>query len=241
MTLAFVQDMSLCMECQGCRVACQTQNGLPAEQTFVRLRFHDSGTYPRAQHHVARITCQHCLKPTCVSHCPTGATYVGESGLVHFNADKCIGCGWCEKRCPFEVPKVVQGKALRCTGCESLTEYGKEPACVSTCISGALAFGPREEMLQRAEARVAALKVRHPNAQVYSPKSVGGTGLIWVLRDKPEVYGLPLNPRVRPTLSLHDMVQPGTQVSAAGGVLLAGLGWIIARRMQLSETKGGEE
>lgn len=157
MANAILQDMSLCMECQACRVACQAQNGLPPEESFIRFRFREQGRYPNVTHHIARFSCHHCNEAACEEMCLTGATFKGETGLTHFDRDRCIGCGYCEAYCPFWIPELKGGKASRCGGCQDLVEAGKAPTCVSTCISGALSYGPRAEMLKKAQDRVAAL------------------------------------------------------------------------------------
>lgn len=233
---AILQDLSLCMECQGCRVACQMQNGLPPEDVYVTFRFIEQGTFPKVTHHVSRLSCLHCQEAACVQVCPTGATFKGETGLTHYTAEKCSGCAYCVEACPFGIPEIKHGRALRCTGCEALTEKGKPPACVLTCLAGALSNGPREEMLKKAEQRVQALKERYPNAQVYTPEGVGGTNLIWVLRDQPEVYGLPANPQVAASLGIwKEAVQPAGKLAMAATAILGGFSFIIARRNHLRE------
>lgn len=241
-THAILQDMSLCMECQGCRVACQMQNGLTPEQVYIKFRFHESGSFPKVKTEVSRFTCFHCEEAGCVKACPFGAVYKGATGLTHFDLSKCADCGRCGEFCPFDIPTFAEYRPFRCGGCEPLTENGKAPACVSTCMANALTYGPREEMLKKANQRVATLKKRWPNAQVYNPSGVKGTGLIWVLRDKPDVYSLPANPTVDPSLGwLKDMAQPGGGLALAGSALMAGLGFIISRRNLLKETNEGKE
>ncbi|MFZ5827885.1 MAG: 4Fe-4S dicluster domain-containing protein [Bacillota bacterium] len=234
---AILQDMSLCMECQACRVACQMQNQLPPEKVFVRFNFKESGSYPNVRHNIARITCFHCKDAVCVSSCPTGANWKGESGLTHHDPTYCGGCTACVVDCPFSVPVMQDGKAIRCNGCEALTENGKAPACVSTCISGALTYGPRGEMLKRAEKRVATLRGQgYPRARIYSPQGVGTTGLIWVLRDMPQAYGLPANPKTYGSLpDLKEIGGARQAASTAAALVVGALGWVIARREQLKE------
>ncbi|MFZ5815564.1 MAG: 4Fe-4S dicluster domain-containing protein [Bacillota bacterium] len=234
-TYAILQDMSLCIECQACRVACQMQNQLAPAEAFIRYRFAESGTYPRVAYHVARLTCFHCQDAPCVDACPTYATYKARTKLTHHDPEQCSSCGRCAEACPFGHPVLHNGKMLRCTGCPEFTKKGKEPACVGTCITGALSFGPRQEMLARAERRVRALKGRYPDAQVYSPEGVGGTGLIWVLRERPEVYGLPAAPTAAAGFNLlRAAVQPaGTAPMAAAALLAGAVGWVIDRRETL--------
>lgn len=237
---AILQDMSLCMECQACRVACQMEKGLPPDQTYVKFRFNESGKYPDVQYYAARMTCQHCTEAECRLACPTGAVYKGESGLTHWNEAKCTGCGICAKFCPFGAIGITEGTAVRCDGCPDLTENGKAPVCVQTCIAGALAFGPRSEMLAKAQKRVDALKPTCPNAQIYSPTAFGGTNVIWVLRDSPAAYGLPENPqRIEAMETWRLATQPAEQISLAGSLLMGGLSLLISRRIELSEKRGG--
>jgi hypothetical protein len=63
---------------------------------------------------------------------------------------------------------------------------------VSTCPSGALEFGHRQAIIKKALKRVKELKKDFPNASVYGLEEFGGLGVITVLRDKPEKYGLPV-------------------------------------------------
>lgn len=241
-TYAILQDMSLCMECQACRVSCQMQNGLKPEDVFVKFQFAEQGSFPKVSHHISRFTCLHCTEAACVMACPTGAVYKGETGLTHFDGDRCSGCAYCEHQCPFGIPEIKEGRAWRCVGCESLTSQGKAPACVSTCMANALTFGPREELLAKAAKRVEALKRQWPDAQVYTPESIGGTGLIWVLREKPEVYGLPTEPKVAPGLGiLKETVQPFGALTMAAAAVLGGLSFIIARRNHMQEMQEGEK
>jgi formate dehydrogenase iron-sulfur subunit len=213
------------------------QNRLAPEDVYVRFRSLERGSYPKVTQTLSRFTCQHCRDAACVMACPTGAVYKGKTGLTHYKSDKCSGCGYCAKECPFGIPVIKHDQALRCTGCEALTENGKPSACVQTCIAGALSYGPREKMLAKAEQRVAALRGRYPDARVYSPQGVGKTGLLWVLREKPVVYGLPDNPRVAASLGIwKGLVQSACSGPlAAAGLIVGGVSLVISRRNHLRE------
>ncbi len=182
-------DTSLCVECHACRLACQLQNQLPPEDTYIKLKFVERGEFPKVAHLICRQSCLHCLQAPCVEVCPAKAVQKSaQTSLTLYDATKCIGCGLCVKACPFGVPQLKGGKALRCTGCPDLTESGKAPACVGTCITNALKFGEREQLSQEGEKRVAALKGTFPDTLVYSPARLG---LLQVLRDKPATFNLP--------------------------------------------------
>jgi ferredoxin len=50
--------------------------------------------------------CMHCEDPGCLAACPApGAIVQYANGIVDVNPDQCIGCGYCETGCPFDVPR----------------------------------------------------------------------------------------------------------------------------------------
>ena len=87
--------------------------------------------------------CNHCADAPCVSVCPTGASFRAEDGTVQVDPTRCIGCKYCMAACPYSVRWCDEqtGEVHKCTYCEHRTRYGLEPACVSTCPTGARAFG----------------------------------------------------------------------------------------------------
>jgi formate dehydrogenase iron-sulfur subunit len=199
---AILFDSSLCLGCQACRVACQAQNGTGPAATFLRLPTTERGAYPRVAALTRRTACYHCGEAACVAICPVKATYKGPTGLTHVNVEQCIECGLCTKACPFGVPvlranypRAGMRRAFRCVGCESLVNAGQTPACVSTCIGGALRYGPRDQMVREAQARVAALRGSHPAASVYDAPELGGLNVLMILREAPAAYRLPARPQ----------------------------------------------
>jgi formate dehydrogenase iron-sulfur subunit len=80
-----------------------------------------------------------------------------------------------------------------------LLKDGQEPWCVQTCPSQAIRFGERDSLLAEAKARVALLRSRYPNAVVYGETPLGGLGLLLILLDRPDAYGLPGKPVVPST------------------------------------------
>ena len=220
-------DTSLCTGCKGCSVACKAWNDLPAEKTQLITSYQTQKDFtPNTWTYVSftekyengkmnwlmfKSQCFHCTEPACMKACPVGAISQTESGYVLINQDKCIGCGYCAANCPWSVPKTdeTKNKTFKCTGCVDRVENGLLPACVHTCQPGALQFGEREEMLQKAKARLAEVKKANPKANLYGENIMGGTTYVYLLLDEPEVYGLPANPTTPSSLTLwKDIVQP---------------------------------
>lgn len=144
----------------------------------------------------------HCEEPGCLIACPApGAIVQYTNGIVDFQQEHCIGCGYCIAGCPFDIPKfsAKTDKVYKCTLCVDRVNAGLQPACIKACPTGCLQFGTKDDMLEMAEHRVEQLKANgYAQAAVYDPPGVGGTGVITVLAfgDQPELYGLPRDPTV---------------------------------------------
>ncbi|MCS6915817.1 MAG: formate dehydrogenase subunit beta [Myxococcales bacterium] len=153
--------------------------------------------------------CLHCAEPGCLIACPAeGAIVQWSNGIVDFQQEHCIGCGYCMTGCPFHVPKLDArtGRVYKCTMCIDRVSHGLGPACVKACPTGCLEFGTKSEMLARAERRVERLREEgFAQAGIYDPQGVGGTGVIYVLHhaDQPELYGgLPRAPSITAAVRL---------------------------------------
>lgn len=93
-TNVLIINESLCVGCDNCETACaETHGGIS------RLDRDAGPTY--ANVHIP-TSCRHCEQPHCMKDCPPNAIRRAESGEVYINAD-CIGCGNCEKNCPYDV------------------------------------------------------------------------------------------------------------------------------------------
>jgi anaerobic dimethyl sulfoxide reductase subunit B (iron-sulfur subunit) len=69
-------------------------------------------------------------------------------GVVLVDADRCMGCRYCEWACPYGAPRfdAARGVMTKCTLCSDRLEEGLAPSCVTACPMRALDFGTREEM-----------------------------------------------------------------------------------------------
>jgi len=81
--------------------------------------------------------CEHCLNPTCVAACPSGAIYKREEdGIVLIDQDKCRGWRMCVSACPYK--KIYynwsSGKSEKCTFCYPRIEVGQPTVCSETCV-----------------------------------------------------------------------------------------------------------
>ena len=170
----------------------------------------------------------HCEDPGCLKACPSpGAIVKYANGIVDFISENCVGCGYCVKGCPFDVPRISQkdNKAYKCTLCSDRVSVGLEPACVKTCPTGAISFGTKDDMVAYGVKRSGELKERgFQNAGLYNPEGVGGTHVMYVLKhaDKPQLEELPVNPRIDPMVSLWKGLAKPLAVAGMIGAMVAG-------------------
>ncbi|MFS3127295.1 nitrate reductase subunit beta [Nocardioides sp. Bht2] len=81
--------------------------------------------------------CEHCLNPSCMASCPSGAIYKrSEDGIVLVDQDRCRGWRQCITGCPYK--KIYfnhkSGKAEKCTFCYPRVEVGLPTVCAETCV-----------------------------------------------------------------------------------------------------------
>lgn len=237
MTSAFLLDLTRCIGCEACAVACNTGNQLPEGTSYIRLADHTRGTFPDLVGGFDNHRCYHCADAACVNVCPTGALFQ-EDGLTRLNQGACSGCGYCAGSCPFEVPQMAAGKATKCDGCRDVVAAGGPPWCVQTCPSDALRYGERGEIAGEAHRRVSVLRPKYPKAQVYGESQAGGLGVLMVLPDDPETLGLPSDPEIPVVASVwQDAVQPIGLGATALSIIGAGLAAVIARRNHMAEMR----
>ncbi len=157
-TNILVIDESLCIQCNNCETACaETHGGVSRMQRQAGVTF--------AQIHIP-VACRHCEHPHCMKECPPNAISRGPGGEV-FIADTCIGCGNCERNCPYGVIEMVPEKTAKFGGgllwllfgigkapgqrapdydpdvkkkavkCDLCMTLAGGPACVRSCPTGA--------------------------------------------------------------------------------------------------------
>ncbi len=136
-------DMTLCIGCKCCVVACNEQNGNPAAINWRRVGEVEGGHYPNTQRYHLSMGCNHCLEPSCLIGCPVEAyTKDAATGVVIHSADACIGCQYCVWNCSYGVPQYnpERGVVGKCDMCHNRLSDGMAPACVAACPEGAIAI-----------------------------------------------------------------------------------------------------
>ncbi len=136
-------DMTKCIGCKCCVVACNEQNGNPAAINWRRVGEVEGGHYPATQRHHLSMGCNHCLEPSCLIGCPVEAyTKDPVTGVVIHSADACIGCQYCTWNCSYGVPQYnpERGVVGKCDMCHNRLGDGMAPACVEACPEGAIAI-----------------------------------------------------------------------------------------------------
>jgi len=142
---AFVIDVSRCIDCRACMVACRAENKVPVGHTRIWVRdLGLQGEFPKLEQSYVPYNCQHCDEPPCVEVCTSNATYKDKAtGLVQIDQNACIGCALCVPACPYDARYIdeTRGVADKCNGCIQRVEQGMKPACVQTCVGDARMFG----------------------------------------------------------------------------------------------------
>jgi formate dehydrogenase iron-sulfur subunit len=232
-------DISKCIGCKACQAACYEWNDLRdeigvnvgvydnphdlTENTWTLMRFTEVEEDGKLEWLIRKDGCMHCADPGCLKACPApGAIVQYSNGIVDFISENCIGCGYCVKGCPFNIPRISKKdqKAYKCTLCSDRVSVGLEPACAKACPTQAISFGTKKDMVEFAQTRITDLNERgYDKAGLYDPPGVDGTHVMYVLQhaDRPELYAdLPKDPKISPLV--------GVWKGVAKPVALIGLG-----------------
>lgn len=239
---AILLDLGRCLGCSACVVACAAGNELAEGASYISIREEIRGAGAALEGAFIHRRCFHCADAACVAVCPTGAL-TRRGGLTAVDVDACSGCGYCVEACPYGIPRLVDGRVAKCSGCADLVAAGAEPYCVQTCPARALRVGPREAMLQAAHERVAALRPRRPGAMLYGDAQLGGLGLLTVTPYDAASVGMPLAPRPTPaTIRLwQDVVQPASAGLTGLALAVTAGAFALARRNHRRELEGAPD
>ena len=197
-------DLSKCIGCRGCQVACKQWNQLPGEKTvnvgshqnpqdlsaitYTLVRFKETENNGGVDWTFFKDQCRHCIDPPCKAaaddYAP-GSIVIDENGAIVYSADtKKFGEENLAEMCPFNIPRKNKksGEWFKCTFCDDRIASGKEPACVKACPTGALMFGDSKKISALAKKRLQEVKKDYPDAALLDPEDVR-----WIyLLHKPE-------------------------------------------------------
>ena len=146
-------DVSKCVSCGACAVACMDQNDLDIKaggRPFRNVFDMESQAGESAAYSHLSLACMHCEDAPCIVGCPSACLRKDpETNLTVFDTTNCIGCHSCAMACPYGVPGFgADGKMVKCDGCYVRVHHGMKPACVKACPTGALQLvdldGPEE-------------------------------------------------------------------------------------------------
>jgi anaerobic dimethyl sulfoxide reductase subunit B len=159
--LAFHVDLSACVGCKACQVACKEKHGLPVGILWRRVIEYGDGNWIKKGDcmvpdnvfsYFVSVSCNHCEKPLCAGACPTGAILKREdNGVVFVDENECTGCWECLDACPYGAPQ-SNGDAQcmsKCTLCYDLIDEGKNPACADACPMRAISYGDLDDLKAR--------------------------------------------------------------------------------------------
>lgn len=104
---------------------------------------------------------------------------------------------------------------------------GEQTACAAACTTGAIRFGQRLELIAEGEERVAALRQAKPDAVLYGVNELEGLHVMYVLDDKPEAYGLPVDPEVPAAVTVRDVFKSVGLGAAVVAVLGFGFNYLV--------------
>jgi len=241
MNAAILNDMTKCIGCKACVLACKEVNNLPKDAPSNVLSSKSWTAIEKKKGINIKRQCMHCNEPACVSACPVGALVKTETGAVTYDAKKCMGCRYCLISCPFGIPAYEWDKPLpkvtKCILCyDNALKKGKQPACTSVCPTGATLFGDRDELIQEAKDRIAKNPDKYVD-HIYGLREAGGTSVIYLSSIPFGELGFPVDREEEPYPKLTwKVLSQIPNIISTGGILLLGTWWIINRRIKLEDS-----
>ena len=239
--MAVLVDLTKCIGCESCVVACKLWNKLPyhAKHTVKRQENDLDDTHwtvvqkkrvaaenGKEYTRFVKKQCMHCLEPACASACFSKALRVDENHAVVYYPDLCVGCRYCMLACPYDVPRYQWEEPLplitKCQLCSDRLKEGELPAGVGACPTGTLTYGNREALLRKAHAIIDS-DSRYVN-YVYGEKELGGASWLYISDQPFEKLGFKMDfEQTPPSDYTRSYLTKVPFLAAAWGLFLVGL------------------
>ena len=236
---SFFIDTSKCTACRGCQIACKQWNKNGTENTFNRgshqnppdlsptifkfVRFNEVEEMGKLAWYFFPDQCRHCLEPPCKERADTQVKSAiikdEETGAVLYtdltkrlNSQRDPGCS-----CPYHIPRVDKRtkRLVKCTMCFDRVKNRLLPACVKTCPTGAMSFGDRKAILDKAQKRLAEVKKKYPRASLLDPEDVRVIYLVLEDRQKYHRFASAEESGISRQAALRKLLKPLTALAAS--------------------------
>jgi formate dehydrogenase iron-sulfur subunit len=258
MSNGVLYDNTKCIGCRSCQVACKQWNNKKAEETvntgeyqnpphlssdtYTLIRFKEIEYNGKFQWVFNKVQCMHCVHPACKSACPVYAFQKQDNGPVVYDDNRCFGCRYCMVACPFGIPTYQWENPLpwvrKCTFCADRQSGGLEPSCVTACPTGALKFGPREDLIAEAHERIANSNGKYVD-HLYGEHEVGGTEWLYLSSVPFEELGFPTLGTEAVAENANITMRTLPYYAFGVAAIMAGIYWVTRRRKKLSEAETG--